>query len=134
MGVERIYSAGELLDSGLPSSGLDLEKTLLGLGVPMADIDLLVLSHEHVDHVGGLTQFFTSANCSRPVWGCRGGSPLTGDSRLRLFNWVYQMDDDYAAFLLSGLEVRGATEVGRPIILLITCITCPADRVHPGAR
>lgn len=46
-----------LIDSGLPSTGPALEATLAGLGVRIEDIDLLVLTHEHIDHVGGMTTF-----------------------------------------------------------------------------
>lgn len=46
-----------LLDSGLPSTGRELETTIEQLGIRMRDIDRLLLSHEHIDHVGGLTSF-----------------------------------------------------------------------------
>lgn len=46
-----------LIDSGLPSTGPALEAALLTLGMRLEDIDLLVLTHEHIDHVGGMTTF-----------------------------------------------------------------------------
>ena len=46
-----------LIDSGLPSTGPALEATLGRLGLRMEDIDMLVLTHEHIDHVGGMTTF-----------------------------------------------------------------------------
>jgi glyoxylase-like metal-dependent hydrolase (beta-lactamase superfamily II) len=46
-----------LIDSGLPSTGAALEATLASLGLRIEDIDLLVLTHEHIDHVGGMTKF-----------------------------------------------------------------------------
>jgi glyoxylase-like metal-dependent hydrolase (beta-lactamase superfamily II) len=42
-----------LVDCGLPSSGGDLADTLGRNGVPLDSIETLVLTHEHVDHVGG---------------------------------------------------------------------------------
>lgn len=46
-----------LFDSGLPSTGPSLEATLSTLGIRIEDVDVLVLTHEHIDHVGGITTF-----------------------------------------------------------------------------
>lgn len=43
-----------LVDTGLPSSGPALGRVLQDIGHPPDTLDLVVLTHEHVDHAGGL--------------------------------------------------------------------------------
>lgn len=42
-----------LVDAGLPSDFPDLERHLADLGLAPADIDMVLLTHEHMDHIGG---------------------------------------------------------------------------------
>jgi hydroxyacylglutathione hydrolase len=42
-----------LVDSGLPGTRPHLELSMASFGLRVSDIDLALLTHEHVDHVGG---------------------------------------------------------------------------------
>ena len=50
-----------LVDSGLPTTTAYLEACLATIGLAAADPDLLVLTHEHIDHAGG-APFFAGAS------------------------------------------------------------------------
>ena len=53
-----------MLDSGLPASRRYLEACLRQVGMEAKDLDMLILTHEHVDHAGGapyFSQFCVSA-------------------------------------------------------------------------
>ncbi|MDY6916869.1 MAG: MBL fold metallo-hydrolase [Chloroflexota bacterium] len=47
-----------LIDTGLMGSFPRLEKSLLEVGVRACDIDLIVLTHEHFDHIGATSFFY----------------------------------------------------------------------------
>lgn len=49
-----------LIDSGLPSDFEILEQQLAALGLSPSDIHIIVLTHEHIDHIGGVP-FFSSS-------------------------------------------------------------------------
>jgi len=46
-----------LIDSGLPSDAESLKLQLSSLGLSVGDIHLIVLTHEHMDHIGGVPSF-----------------------------------------------------------------------------
>lgn len=48
-GKDRIV----LVDSGLPGTRPHLELSMASIGLKVSDIDIALLTHEHVDHVGG---------------------------------------------------------------------------------
>lgn len=50
-----------LIDPGLPAGYERLCAGLRRLGLAPADIDMVVLTHEHIDHVGAAPKFFDSA-------------------------------------------------------------------------
>jgi len=50
-----------LVDTSLPSSAGLLCATLSELGTPPTDIDTVVLTHEHFDHIGAVPAFFSNA-------------------------------------------------------------------------
>ncbi len=49
-----------LIDTGLPTSVAYLTDCLAGLGMTPADLDLVVLTHEHIDHAGAAPMFARS--------------------------------------------------------------------------
>lgn len=50
-----------LIDTGLPSDGEAIEAQLRSLDLSVEDIDLIVLTHEHMDHIGGVPRFGSRA-------------------------------------------------------------------------
>jgi hydroxyacylglutathione hydrolase len=50
-----------LIDSGLDQNFLFLQKQLLGLGLKVRDIDLVINTHEHLDHIGSNRYFQESS-------------------------------------------------------------------------
>ncbi|MBI4634206.1 MAG: MBL fold metallo-hydrolase [Deltaproteobacteria bacterium] len=50
-----------LIDSGLDQNFLHLEKQLISLGLKVKDVDVVINTHEHVDHIGSNRYFQESA-------------------------------------------------------------------------
>jgi glyoxylase-like metal-dependent hydrolase (beta-lactamase superfamily II) len=50
-----------LIDSGLPTTTAHFEQCLAAIGLRREDIQILVLTHEHIDHAGGVPMFAGSA-------------------------------------------------------------------------
>ncbi|NPA24889.1 MAG: MBL fold metallo-hydrolase [Deltaproteobacteria bacterium] len=50
-----------LIDTGLPQAGEAIRTSLGEIGLALEDIDLVVLSHEHLDHIGSAPLFFATA-------------------------------------------------------------------------
>ncbi len=50
-----------MIDTGLPYAGDAIRKGLNELGLAVDDIDLVILTHEHIDHVGSAPIFFDTA-------------------------------------------------------------------------
>ncbi|MBF0330042.1 MAG: MBL fold metallo-hydrolase [Nitrospirae bacterium] len=46
-----------LIDSGLPSESELIEQQLQELGLSKRDINIVILTHEHIDHIGGVPYF-----------------------------------------------------------------------------
>ena len=46
-----------LIDSGLDQNFLSLQEQLLGLGMKVKDIDIVINTHEHLDHIGSNRYF-----------------------------------------------------------------------------
>jgi glyoxylase-like metal-dependent hydrolase (beta-lactamase superfamily II) len=63
-----------LVDTGLPGTIHSIDSALGQLGATWADVTDIVLSHDHPDHVGGLTEVSARAG-GAAVWG---NAPLAG--------------------------------------------------------
>ena len=50
-----------LIDTGLPSNFPHLQASLAEVGLKPKDIQLIILTHEHLDHIGGAVYFSESA-------------------------------------------------------------------------
>ena len=50
-----------MIDSGIDSSFGDLKDALSDIGFTPADVDLVVNTHEHFDHIGGNKYFYHTA-------------------------------------------------------------------------
>ena len=46
-----------LIDSGLDQNFLSLQEKLVGLGLKLRDIDIVINTHEHLDHIGANRYF-----------------------------------------------------------------------------
>jgi len=46
-----------LIDSGLDQNFLSLQEQLLGLGLKVKDVDIIINTHEHLDHIGSNRYF-----------------------------------------------------------------------------
>jgi len=46
-----------MIDSGLPSDAEAIGRQLHALGLSIADIHIIALTHEHIDHIGGVPSF-----------------------------------------------------------------------------
>lgn len=57
----RASSRNVLIDSGLDSSFLSLREQLFSLGLKLKDIDLIINTHEHLDHIGSNRYFQESS-------------------------------------------------------------------------
>lgn len=79
----------------------ELGKRLARLGLAPADIDAVVVTHEHGDHIGGVARcaarFGVSVHMTSGTLG--GAGKHLGDTPVRLF-------DSHAAFRVGGIEIR----------------------------
>lgn len=50
-----------MIDSGIDSSFGDLRDALSDIGFVPADVDLVIITHEHFDHIGGNKHFYKTA-------------------------------------------------------------------------
>lgn len=57
----RGYSWNVLIDSGLDQNFIILQEKLLNLGLKIRDIDIVVNTHEHLDHIGANRYFQDSS-------------------------------------------------------------------------
>ena len=57
----RAFYRNVLIDSGLDQNFLCLQEELLRLGLKVRDIDLVINTHEHLDHIGSNRYFQESA-------------------------------------------------------------------------
>ena len=46
-----------LIDSGLDRNFITLQKSLLALGLKVRDVDIVINTHEHFDHIGANRYF-----------------------------------------------------------------------------
>jgi hydroxyacylglutathione hydrolase len=50
-----------LIDSGVDKNFLDLQRSLLSIGIKIRDIDIVINTHEHFDHIGANRYFQENA-------------------------------------------------------------------------
>lgn len=50
-----------LIDTGIPDAASAIEQGLADINLRVDDIDLVILTHEHIDHVGSAPAFFNTA-------------------------------------------------------------------------
>ena len=86
-----------LLDCGF--SVAQVEQRLLRLGRRITDIDALVVTHEHGDHVGGVATLARTHGI--PVWTTAGTARAAG--LMEMPQW--RMFDSHAAFAIGDLEI-----------------------------
>ncbi len=46
-----------MIDTGLPSDAEAIKRQLLSLGLAIEDVHIVALTHEHIDHIGGVPSF-----------------------------------------------------------------------------
>ncbi|MFO1308256.1 MAG: MBL fold metallo-hydrolase [Burkholderiales bacterium] len=80
----------------------DAAARLARLGLSPADVDAIVVTHEHSDHVGGVAAF--AARHGIPVWLTFGTLTVTGE-RFTGVTRVYGFDS-HDTFAVGALEVR----------------------------
>jgi hydroxyacylglutathione hydrolase len=56
-----------LIDSGLPNTVPHLHDCLAEIGLTPQDIDVVLLTHEHIDHAGGAPSFTSSIVAAHPL-------------------------------------------------------------------
>jgi glyoxylase-like metal-dependent hydrolase (beta-lactamase superfamily II) len=84
-----------LVDSG-PNSGTsldDLERGVAALGHSLEDVELLILTHQHIDHVGLVS--LVASRSGAQVAAIEAAVPIVGD-----FQAEAQADDDFAAEMM----------------------------------
>ncbi|MCY3809830.1 MAG: MBL fold metallo-hydrolase [Gemmatimonadetes bacterium] len=139
-GNATLVAAGSthlLIDAGF--SGRELTRRMKAMGVAPEEIDLVVLTHEHTDHVRGAGVFArahgtplaltdgTLAACGKLFRGqetlrtYRPGRPFeVGDLVVEPFATVHDAADPVAMAVVegaSGLRLGVATDLGRPTAL-----------------
>lgn len=78
----------------------DCERRLARLGVELADIDALLITHEHADHVSGAARL--AERCRIPVWASAGTRQAAAGRMLPEATRVF---DSHAPFAIGDLEV-----------------------------
>lgn len=81
----------------------DMTARLGGLGLTPADVDAVVLTHEHSDHVRGAWPFARKAGC--PVWATHGCAAML-DAEGALARRDLRHVDGHAVFAIGDLEFR----------------------------
>jgi len=99
-------------DCGTDSSQVFLNQAIIEFKKKHNKIDLLVISHFHEDHVGGVKELLTGIRCDRVI------IPYY-DPLIRLILLArHPFDDDYAAFLRSPINYISVNfNVGEIIVL-----------------
>lgn len=151
-----------LIDGGLPENAATIRRNVEALGVPMAQVRLILLTHAHFDHAGGLAQL-KRASGARLVAGAGDRAALEagrhqGDNANGVGTFpavgVDRAVGDGAVVRLGGLAFHavatpghspGCTswalrvaERGRPLRVLFPCSltvagnALRANRGHPG--
>ncbi len=153
-------SAGHvLLDPGMSAQGAKLvEANILALGFKLADVKVLINTHAHFDHAGGLAQ--AKADTGAKVWASRADEPALeqgrhfgdNDNGLTPFPAV-KVDKAFGdgqklklgetslvAHLTPGHTVgctswtMAVTEKGRPLNVTFTCSLSVAGNVLVGNK
>jgi glyoxylase-like metal-dependent hydrolase (beta-lactamase superfamily II) len=100
-----------VVDAGLPASWRSLLEALRGIGRVPADVEALVLTHAHFDHIGFAERARTELGA--PVWVHENDAPLTRRP------WLYMTERSPLSYLrrsnlpiVSSMVRAGAVRVG----------------------
>ena len=98
--VVRVGKTVVMMDCGFGLS--HTEARLNALGLSAADIDAVVVTHEHGDHVGGVARF--SRRHGTPVWMTHGTARAVGQEKFSegLLNYV----DPRSPFAIKGININ----------------------------
>ncbi len=88
-----------LIDSGLYAGYPDLEKAFVELGMAKSDLDYVICTHEHMDHVGNNAQLVDETGCQ--VLAHEGRADRIADNMLNAVTIVHAFPDVEPLFPLE---------------------------------
>ncbi|EPZ52808.1 MBL fold metallo-hydrolase [Alicyclobacillus acidoterrestris] len=76
-----------LLDTGMPGNGLEIRRAIEAANVPLDDVKTVLLTHQDIDHIGGLPEFLASVKHSVTVLAHEADKPyIEGERPLMKLN------------------------------------------------